>query len=211
MVKVILAGDFHIGAESVDIDEILAVKKKYWMGKPIILMGDLLDAGLDRGMQFSQSMNPDAQIEEVGIVLKDLDVRTALIGNHEIRFFKTAGINIYKLMGYPQIHELTIDGCSFYVTHGASAAKNPLTEFTKLFEFVDTDVIAIGHNHDLGVWNKMRGGKRVVLCRTGSFLSGAIYSLQNAYPPKIKGWIEVDTRKKVATCYSLINGRVMKI
>lgn len=209
--KVILTGDWHIGAESVDIDEILAVKKKYWLGKPVLLMGDLLDAGLDRGMQFSQSMNPDAQIEEVGIVLKGLDIRTALIGNHEIRFFKTAGINIYKLMGHPQIHELTIDGCSFYISHGKSAAKNPLTEFSKFFEFVDADIIALGHNHRLLAVNMVRGGRRVVLVRTGSFIGHATYAIENGYANTIKGWVEVDTRKKVATCYSLINGRVMKI
>lgn len=211
MTKVIMTGDWHVGAESVDVNEIRRVKREYWLGKPIILMGDLIDAGLDKGMQFSQNLNPDAQIKVLKEILKDLDVRTALIGNHEIRFFRNAGINIYSLLDYPQIHELEIDGCSFYVTHGKSAAKNSLTEFTKLFEFVDADIIGIGHNHDLGVWNKIRGEKRVVLCRTGSFLEGAVYSLQNAYPPKIKGWIEVDTRKRTAQCYGLIKGRVIKI
>ena len=209
--KVILTGDWHIGAETVNVLDILKIKRRCWQGKPVILMGDLLDAGLDRGMQFSQKLNPDTQIEAVKEVLEGLDVRTALIGNHEIRFFKNAGINIYKLLGYPQNHYLEIDGCSFYVTHGRSAAANTLTEFTKLFKFVDTDVIAIGHDHDLMVYNVMRGAKRVVLCRTGSFLSGAIYALQNAHAPKIKGWIEVDTRKHTAQCYGIIKGRVMKI
>ena len=209
--KVILTGDWHVGAETVNVEEILRVKEKYWKGKPVILMGDLLDAGLDRGMQFSQKLNPDTQIEAVKEILNGLDVRTALIGNHEIRFFKNAGINIYKLLGYPQNHDLEIDGCSFYVTHGRSAAANTLTEFTKLFKFVDTDIIAIGHDHDLMVYNVIRGTKRVVLCRTGSFLSGAVYALQNAHAPKIKGWIEVDTRKHTAQCYGIIKGRVMKI
>lgn len=38
-----------------------------------------------------------------------------------------------------------------------------------------------------------------------------VYALNNAYPPKIKGWVEVDIKKKTAQCYSLINGRVKKI
>ena len=211
MTKVILTGDWHVGAETVNVDEILAVKKKYWLGKPVILMGDLMDAGLDRGMQFSQNMNPDAQIEEVKYVLEGLDVRTALIGNHEVRFFKTAGINIYKLLGHPQIHELTIDDCSFYVSHGKSAGRNPLTEFTKFFEYVDTDIIALGHNHRLLAVNMIRAKRRAVLLRTGSFIGHAVYAIENGYAEAIKGWVEVDTKKKTAQCYSLINGRVMKI
>jgi predicted phosphodiesterase len=185
---VILTGDFHIGSGTTSVEEILRVKEKYWLDKPIILMGDLM---------------------EVKEVLEGLDVRTALIGNHEHRFFRNAGINIYKVLGYPQEHELSIDGCSFYVSHGKSAARNPLTEFTKFYEFVDADIIALGHNHVLGAWNIWRGKHRVVLCRTGSFIGHATYA--NGYAPTIKGWISVNTKSKVATPYSLINGKVLKI
>ena len=209
--KTIITGDWHIGNSAVSFDEIMSIKNKYWLGKPVILMGDLLDAGLDRGMQYDQKYNVTHQIEKVKGVLEGLDVRTCLIGNHEHRIFRQTGLNIYAMIGYPELHKLEIGGCSFYVTHGKSGAKNPLTEFTKLFEFVTTDIIAIGHNHDLGVWNKMRGGKRCVLCRTGSFLEGATYSIDAAYPPKIKGWIEVDTKRKTAQAYSLIKGKVMKV
>ena len=211
MVKVVLTGDWHLGASTSSVEEILRVKERYWLGKPAILMGDLMDAGLNRGMQFDNVLNPDKQIEEVKKVLKGLDVRTALIGNHEQRFFKEAGINIYKLLELPQIHELTIEGCSFYVSHGKSAARNPLTEFTKFFEFVDADVIALGHNHRLLAVNMVRGGRRVVLCRTGSFIGYAPYAIESGYADTIKGWVEVDTKSKVAMCYSIINGKVMKI
>ena len=211
MSKVILTGDWHIGASTSFVEEILRVKERYWLGKPVILMGDLMDAGLDRGMQFDNVLNPDNQIEEVKKVLKGLDVRTALIGNHEQRFFKEAGINIYKVLELPQIHELTIEGCSFYVSHGKSAARNPLTEFTKFYEFVDADVIALGHNHRLLAVNMVRGGRRVVLCRTGSFIGHASYAIESGYADTIKGWVEVDTKSKVAMCYSIIKGKVMKI
>jgi predicted phosphodiesterase len=212
MNKTIITGDWHIGAGTVDVEEILTVKKKYWRGKTVILMGDLMDAGMDRGMQFDNKLNPDTQIEEVKEVLEGLDVRTALIGNHEYRFFRNAGINIYKVLGYSQAHELSIDGCSFYVSHGKSAARNPLTEFTKFFEFVDTDIIALGHNHRLLAVNMIRSGRRVVLCRTGSFIGYATYALENGYSDTIKGWVEVDTRKKTAQCYGHFGkGVVMKI
>lgn len=209
--KVIMTGDWHVGAESVDVEEIIKIKNKYWLGKPIILMGDLIDAGLDRGMQFSQKLNPDTQIDTLKYLLKGLDIRTVLTGNHEIRFFKNAGLNIYRVLGYPQIHELNIDGCSFYVTHGRSAAQNTLTEFNKLFKFVDTDIIGMGHDHDLIAYNIIRGHKRVVLARTGSFLGYAVYASDNGYAPKIKGWVQVDTKKKTGQCYSLIDGKVLKI
>ena len=215
--KVILTGDWHIGSPASSFMEIMSIKQKYWLGKPVILMGDLIDAGLDRGMQFDQEYNATEQIERVRRALKGLDIRSCLIGNHEQRIFRQTGLELYKILGYPELHYVEIDNCSFYVTHGRSGAKNPLTEFTKLFEFVDADIIAIGHSHDLGVWNKVRGrtangeGRRVVLVRTGSFLEGAAYSLQNGYAPKIKGFLVVDTKKKTAQVYSLINGKVMKI
>ena len=207
----IITGDWHCGSSTTDIEEILRVKERYWLSKPVILMGDLMDIGLDRGMQFDNKLNPGKQIEEVKRITEDLIVYTALIGNHEARIFKHTGINIYKLLDFPQKHELTIDGCSFYVSHGKSAARNPLTEFTKFYEFVDADIIALGHNHVLAAWNVWRGGRRVVLCRTGSFIGYADYALESGYPPTIKGWIEVDTKSRVAMCYALINGRVKKI
>ena len=209
--EVIVTGDFHIGSGTTSVEEILRVKERYWLNKPVILMGDLVDAGLNRGMQFDNKLNPDKQIEELKKVLNGLDIRTALIGNHEQRFFKEAGINIYKVLGYPQIHELTIDGCSFYVSHGKSAARNPLTEFTKFFDFVDADMIMLGHSHRLLAVNMIRSGRRVVLCRTGCFIGHAIYAIENGYADTIKGWVQVDTKSKVATCYSIIKGKVMKI
>jgi hypothetical protein len=57
----------------------------------------------------------------------------------------------------------------------------------------------------------VRGGRRVVLCRTGSFIGHAPYAIENGYADTIKGWIEVDTKSKVVKCYSIINGKVMKI
>jgi len=211
MSKVILTGDWHIGSTAVNIEEILRIKERYWLDKPMLLMGDLMDIGLDRGMAFDQKYNATYQVTGIKKVLEGLDVRTCLIGNHEHRIFTHTGLNIYDVLGYPEEHDIEIDGLSFYVTHGRSAARNPLTEFNKLFEFVDADVIAIGHDHSLLVYNLIRGKRRVILCRTGSFLHGATYALESAHAPKIKGWIEVDTRKKTAQAYSLINGRVMKI
>ena len=212
MVKVIVFGDVHLGASTCDIEEVMKIKERYWLGKPCISMGDICDFGIDRGMGFDNKYNPQKQIELAKDLFKDLDIRAYVLGNHCDRLNQKVGLNFMKIIldKEPQ-HEIEIEGCSFYVSHGKSAARNPLTEFTKFFEFVEADVIALGHNHDLGVWNKWRGHKRVVLCRTGSFIGAATYAIENGYGERIKGWIEVDTKSKVATCYALINGRVLKI
>ena len=212
MSKVILFGDVHLGAGTCDIEEVMKIKERYWLGKPCISMGDICDFGIDRGMGFDNKYNPQKQIELAKDLLKGLDIRAYVLGNHCDRLNQKVGLNFMKIIldTEPQ-HEISIDGCSFYVSHGKSAARNPLTEFTKFFEFVDADVIALGHNHRLLAVNIVRGGKRVVLCRTGSFIGHAKYAIENGYADTIKGWVEVDTKSKVAMCYSLIKGKVMKI
>lgn len=210
--KVIMFGDVHLGAGTCNVEEVMKIKQKYWIGKPCILMGDICDFGIDRGMNFDNKYNPQKQIELAKELIDGLDIRAYVLGNHCNRLNQKVGLNFMKIItGKEPCHELTIDGCSFYVTHGRSAAQNTLTEFTKLFRFVDADITGIGHDHNLAVFNIINGNKRVVLVRTGSFLGSAVYSTQNAYPPNIKGWIQVDTKKKTAQCYSLINGKVLKI
>ena len=212
MVKVILTGDWHLGAGTCVEEEIRKIKERYWLGKPMILLGDIADFGIDRGMGFDNKYNPQKQIELAKDLLKDLDIRAYVLGNHCDRLNQKVGLNFMKIiLGTEPQHEIEIDGCSFYVSHGKSAARNPLTEFTKFFEFVDADIIALGHNHRLFVVNMVRGGRRVVLCRTGSFIGHATYAKENGYADTIKGWIQVDTKSKVATCYALINGTVKKI
>ena len=212
MTKVIVFGDIHLGAGSCDIEEVMEIKEKYWMGNPCISMGDVCDFGIDRGMNFDNKYNPQKQIELAKALFKGLDIRAYVLGNHCNRLNQKVGLNFMKIiLDKDPEHEITIDGCSFYMSHGKSGARNPLTEFAKFYEFVDADIIMLGHNHTLGVWNIQRGTKRVVICRTGSFIGHATYARENGYAPTIKGWIEVDTKKKTAQCYSLINGKVMKI
>jgi predicted phosphodiesterase len=212
MNEVIVFGDVHLGAGTCDIEEVMKIKERYWLGKPCISMGDICDFGIDRGMNFDNKYNPQKQIELAKDLFKDLDIRAYVLGNHCNRLNQKVGLNFMKIiLDKEPRHEVEIDGCSFYMSHGKSAARNPLTEFTKFYEFVDADIMALGHNHVLGCWNIWRGGRRVVLCRTGSFIGHATYARENGYAPTIKGWISVNTKSKVATCYALINGRVLKI
>lgn len=212
MSKVILFGDTHLGAGSCDVEELMKVKERYWIGKPCISMGDICDFGIDRGMNFDNKYHPQKQIEKAKILLEGLDLRAYVLGNHCNRLNQKVGINFMKIItGKEPLHELTIDGCSFYISHGKSAARNPLTEFSKFFEYVDADILALGHNHRLLAVNMIRAGRRVVLVRTGNFLGYATYAIENGYAETIKGWVEVDTKKKTAQCYSLTNGKVMKI
>jgi len=68
--RIILTGDWHIGAGSVNFDELKDVAKHYFKGHPVILLGDLVDIGLDKGMNFSNITN-----EDLALAVKKLNRR----------------------------------------------------------------------------------------------------------------------------------------
>ena len=212
MIETILTGCWHIGAKGTDIDNLKEIKRKYWEGRPVILMGDLIDMGIEKGMQFDQKINSDDQISELKEVVQGLDVKSALIGNHEERIFKHTGINIFKsVFGWSQKHDIVIGSKHFYVTHGGGNAINPWTEFNKLLFFVDADFICMGHNHFLGKMTILRGNKIVNLIRTGSFLNGARYSKDAALPPRLNGWVTVYPEANYVELNALYEGVVKNI
>jgi len=211
MVKVVLAGDFHLGAQGVDIKAFKNVVKHWFTGKPIILMGDLIDSGIDRGMQFDNVLTPQEQINLLTEILEPLDIIAYVNGNHENRFFKKTGINILEtiLKRQPQ-NKVEVDGRLIYINHGISAAENSFKEFEKYLKFVTADVYALGHNHDLSYKAQLQNGKLSYFVRTGTFMSATKYTIERGYAPKIRGWIEYDTCKHYITLYGLINGGVVR-
>lgn len=198
MVKVILGGDWHLGQGKIPPYSIYNIIKRYWKDKPVLLMGDLIDAGLDRGMQFDSSLQPQDQFRWVKQITDELDVEGYCIGNHCNRIFKATGLNVYEsFLGKPK-HRVIIDDVKFYFTHGKSSAENPWNEHFKLLRFVDSDVIAVGHSHVLGKLDIMRDNGRVTLLRTGSFARGLRYAVEANYAPTICGWTEFDTKTRMA-------------
>ena len=194
----LLISDVHIGASTVDVDALKALAAKYWVKKPIFLGGDLCDLGLDRGMEWDQKYGPQIQIDLMKEVFKPLDVRRYVIGNHEKRIYAKAGLSPYiEIFGMTPENTLEINGRDVFINHGKSAAENYFLEFQKYVKYVDTDLIGLGHSHDLARIAFQRGKKLQHLVRMGSFLGRPRYVLEAGFAPKIPGWAEYDTVKNI--------------
>jgi predicted phosphodiesterase len=213
MVKVVLTGDWHLGIRGVSVKSVKKIVSQWFTGKPVILLGDLIDCGIDRGMQYDNILKPQEQIDLLTEILEPLDILGYVIGNHEQRFYKATGIDILKtILKKDQSSLIEIDDKRIYISHGVSAAQNPLSEFEKFVKFIDADVYALGHNHELLYKASLYSDKLRYFVRTGTFLSTTRYTEDRGYAPKIKGWVEYDTCKHKIVLYGLINGgRVRKI
>jgi predicted phosphodiesterase len=211
MVKVVLTGDWHLGIRGVSVESVKKIVSLWFTGKPVILMGDLIDCGIDRGMQYDNILKPQEQIDLLTEILEPLNILGYVVGNHERRFYKGTGIDILKtILKKDQSRLIEIDGKRIYVSHGVSAAQNPLLEFEKFLRFIDADVYGLGHNHELLYKPSLYSGKLRYFVRTGTFLSSTRYTEERGYAPKIRGWVEYDTCKHKITLYGLINGEVVR-
>lgn len=212
--RVVLTGDWHIGQNRAMLEILKDVAERRWKGKPVLLTGDLIDVGLDRGMNFDNVLQPEKQLDEVGRIVKDLDVRGYVLGNHEKRIFRKTGLNPYKtIFGFfllPE-HRYIINGTQFYIAHGNSAARNPLLEFDQILQYERVDVIALGHSHELGKWERYTAEGRVTLLRTGSFLKRPIYAKEAHMTPKVMGWCEYDTKRRIAHIFAIIKGKIKEV
>jgi predicted phosphodiesterase len=212
MVKVILTGDWHIGAGSTDFEVLKSVAKRYWRNHPVILMGDLVDMGLDRGMNFANKMQPQEQIDKVEEIAELLNVKEYCIGNHDVRIFQKTGLNPYKqIFKQKPSHEFERDGRLIYFNHGKSVAQNPFGEHLNYAKWAHADVIALGHSHVLGYLPVIRGGKLGFYVRTGSFMGAEDYAVENGYQPLINGWAEYDTKANRIQLKMLIGKEAMNV
>lgn len=194
----LLISDVHIGASSVDVDEIKALAKRYWSNNPVALLGDLCDLGLDRGMEFDQKYGPQEQLDIVEEIFPPLDVRGYCSANHENRIYQKVGLTPYiKMFGMKPTNTISINNREVFINHGKSAAENYFLEHQKYVKWQDSDVIALGHSHDLGRISFMRGKKIQHLVRTGSFLGRPKYVTDAGFAPKISGWAEYDTVRNI--------------
>jgi predicted phosphodiesterase len=191
-------GDVHIGSSGTDEDEIKAMAKKYWRGKPIVLMGDLCDLGLDRGMSWDNKFGPQTQYDIAKEIFKPLDVRAFTIGNHEERIWNKVGIQPFnELFDMKPSNDLIFGDKKLFFNHGVSAAQDPFKEHQRYIKWKNADIFCLGHSHVLAYIPYMYDKKRVYLCRTGSFLRPVKYTKAAGYDPKIRGWIEYNTEENV--------------
>lgn len=211
---VLILGDVHIGSRTTDVDEIKSLSKKYWRGYPIILNGDLIDAGIDRGMQFNNSYDPQDSLNIVKEIFKPLQIIGYNLGNHELRVFKTAGINVYRhIFDMEEATTIIQNGREIYFSHGKSAAENMFLEFQKIVKWCDSDILCLGHSHDLARITFLRGKKLQTLVRTGSFIKRERYAIAANYAPKVRGWCDYNTRTNFVHLKAISNdtGEIFEI
>jgi predicted phosphodiesterase len=182
--SVILSGDWHIrvSEDALRIDAALPVST------PLILMGDLIDTGIDRGMQWNQD-NVDKQVFYLQNILKRRKVVGYVLGNHEDRIVMKTGLNPYRaFLGEPKT---VYEELSIAIEHGSKVVQNPLTQVQTLATLHPKQkIIALGHDHTLGVWRTMNQW----LVRTGHMQPYPGYAKKAILMPKPMGYIKVSVK-----------------
>ena len=193
-VEVVYTGDWHYGYPTCRVDKIKQ-QLEYCLkeGIYIVLMGDLLEAGLTNSVGdsvYHQRLNPQEQMEDVVELLQPMADAGLIIGihsgNHEQRILKTTSINIAKIMarllkvpylGYACWHLWKVGDQNYtgYTAHGMSE-----TKFYNSRKWLKCDFIAQGHTHSLEVKtkiyseislrNKTVEEKKCIMIITGSYL-----------------------------------------
>lgn len=181
-----------------------------WKGKPVLLMGDLCDFGVDRGMGFENKNNPGDQINEVKKITDLLDIRGYVLGNHCMRMIKAVGMNPYELFLGKERNRVTIGGVNFLLYHGKSAAQDIWSEFRKMLVFSDADCIVMGHNHTLAWYKIEREKKEITFIRSGSFVDHPDYAQRGGFAPAISGYAEFDTRTRTVQLYRVYKDGCVK-
>jgi predicted phosphodiesterase len=193
--RIVKTGDWHIGAATTDVDLIKRIAKKFWVGLPVILMGDIGDFGYFKGMQFNQKLHPQEQVNEVQEICDLLDIRAYCLGNHEARIYEQTGLNPYEpFLHMKPTNFLRVGSKLIYFNHGKSAAKNIFLEHQHLSEWIRADVIALGHNHALAKQTVVTSeNKAVHFVRTGAFIGRANYAKKQGLSPHLRGYTTYDT------------------
>ena len=197
MKTVIFTGDWHTSTE----EDMKLIDSQLPKTTPLILTGDLIDAGLDRGMQWNQDNVTDqvTYLQEILNKRRDLGY---VLGNHENRIVRLTGLNPYiSFLGEPKSEynltyktiKLEGDNGIFskmrkvFIEHGTKNVQNPLTQL-RTFASIHPDarVLVLGHDHTLGFW---REGHQW-LVRSGHLQTYPEYARKAILPKKVKGYIK---------------------
>lgn len=192
MANIIFLGDLHI-KNGDDAKRISQWLKKHLNPNTdrLILMGDLIDSGLDRGMNWNQD-NVNRQITFLQAVIKPYKVLGYVLGNHEIRIRDKVGLNPYQLLFGDETTEYTTGKYKIAIQHGKSGAQNQTLELDRLsIANPDANIVALGHTHTIGIYVLNRG---VIGIRTGSLQEYPDYAKRSMMIPKTLGCIRLNTR-----------------
>ena len=218
--EIILMGDMHMGSKYYDEDmhkEVIdyCLKKK----TQIILMGDQIEAATRDSVGagvYEQSEIIDKQLEHFNHLMKPLANEGLILGmhagNHEMRLYKSSGLDITKFMAkqlkvkyfsWGKLHYFVVgkQGYKLYTTHGASGTRLAWTKIKSVLDLsnlADAEIYAMGHLHQLShhirnFYSEDLKNKTVIeeqkhFILTGSYLNhwGSYAHMKN-YEPMRKG------------------------
>lgn len=172
----VLMGDEHIGSRYYNRDE--HKKQLDWIYEKhqkegnvkIILMGDELETATKNSVGagvYEQNEILDKQVDTYFKTYKPFADEGIILGqhegNHELRIYKDAGLNITKLitkdlvidyLGWGKLHYFKVgdEGYTLYTTHGSSGARLPHTKIKgalDLSKMAEAEIYAMGHLHQL--------------------------------------------------------------
>jgi hypothetical protein len=164
------AGDFHWGSLACD-KEMVRMTLDFTLENNlyILLMGDLIDAGLKSSVgasMYQQEFNPQKQMEEIIDLLTPLAEAGLILGihkgNHEARIEKDTGIDITKVMcrilgvrylGSAMWSLFRVDKRPYkvYSMHGSTGSRflhTKLKALTDISHSFSADLLAMGHVHE---------------------------------------------------------------
>lgn len=199
MKSIIFTGDWHTRNK----EDMYRIDAELPKTTPLILIGDLIDVGINRGMQWDQD-TVTKQIRYLKEILSKRRVLGYVLGNHEERIVRMTGLNPYdSFLGEPKseytilYHIKKFKGIRnaerhIVVEHGTKNVQNPLTQL-KTFATIhpEADVLVLGHDHTVGFW---RDGRQW-LVRSGHLQPYPEYARKGIMPKKVMGYIKYSIAK----------------
>ena len=167
-IELVPFGDTHLGNDDCDeeavwktVDYILADENRY-----TVLMGDIIETTVPEYPGFFDTRSTfEEQVEKGAKLIEALKGRILgiLVGNHELRVWKSLGLDILKftsslLDAGPVDTSLYLDlfvgkqRYRVYAVHGGGRASTPtgkLNRAIRMTQFVDADIYLLGHVHVL--------------------------------------------------------------
>lgn len=218
--ELILMGDMHMGSKYYD-EEMHKKMIDYCYKKKtqIILMGDQIETATRDSVGsgiYEQNEIVDQQLEHFNHLMKPLADAGLILGmhagNHEMRLFKSSGLDITKWMAkqlgvryfsWAKMHYLIVgsQGYKIYSTHGASGTRLAWTKIKSALDMsniAEAEIYAVGHLHQLShhirnyysidLKNKKVVEEQKHFILTGSYLNHwGSYAHVKAYEPMRKG------------------------
>lgn len=167
--EVCFLGDLHYGAPNCQVSDIKScIKQIKNRNIQVMLMGDLVENGTRESVGagvYEQVMHPSQQIKDVISLLHPIkdQIICSMQGNHEERTFKDSGVGISEVIAdsldcnYSNFMSLVRMKNSnlkydIFGWHGYGSGQSipgKLKALTKQAEWIDADIYAMGHTHEL--------------------------------------------------------------